>query len=202
MKKCRISTTDLDQLTWFRRIEAMTVEELVGRLWHKSATNEKMRVGTAWHEIMEDPPNKIEKISRSGYHFHVKCDAEVILPEIREIKATKIYLLDDIEVTLVGKVDGITGSKITDNKVTFRAPSMENYMESFQWKAYLDIFAGNIFEYVIYQGSILKNKRVNINHIQKLLLYKYPGMRKDLVAGIHDLLTFYKQHMPDKIRGD
>jgi len=198
MKTCRISASDLDQMVWYYRMLNMSTDDLCQRLLHKAEPNEKMRVGTLWHEVLENSTGDIDEIDHGGYHFKVLADAHITLPKLKEDKSTIDYQIGDVLVTLVGKVDAIDCFKIIDHKATFKAPNLDTYMESYQWKAYLEIFKHNVFEYIAYQCKI-KGKTVSIVNVDKLKMYRYPGMKMDLFCGIIDLLDFFKAYLPEKI---
>lgn len=195
--KCILHVTDLDSWLWFKKIDAMPTEEMIGRLLRTEPPNENMLRGTAWHTVLENPNDLIDTIEQDGYKFIIDCEAEIVLPQIREIRTNKTYSIDGIDVTLTGKLDGITIPKITDHKLTFK-PNMDTYADSYQWRAYLDIFCADIFEYIIYHGYA-KNNIVTIKNISTLKMYRYPKMLEDIKIGISELLNFIKTHVPQML---
>lgn len=190
--------TDLDSWIWFNKLDDMPKEELIGRLLRTEPPNEQMLMGTAWHSVLENPPETINSIKRGGFEFIVECDAEIVLPQIREIRSEKTYFIDGVKVTLTGKVDGITGNMVDDHKLTFN-PNPENYLNAYQWKAYLDIYNADIFEYIIYHG-FADEKTITIRDVSTMRLYRYPKMKKDLEFGISELLGFVKSYVPQMIK--
>lgn len=203
--KLKLSATDLDSWIWYNRIESMTSEELINRLKRLEPPNEQMMMGTALHSIFEDPPPRRassvggwDTIEREGYLFRFECDCEVKLPQVREIKARKTFEINGVEVTLTGKCDGVTGNKITDHKLTFR-PNPENYFSSYQWKAYLDIFNADVFEYIIYHGSA-KGNEISVRDVSHMKMYRYPEMEDDLKVGVSELLQFIKTNAGELIK--
>lgn len=194
--KASFTVTDLDAMVWFRRMEDMETEELVARLRRQSVPNAKMLMGTAFHAVLENPPDVIDTVEMNGFRFRIDCDAEIILPQIREIRASKEYFVNGVTVTLSGGCDGITGNEVTDHKLTFR-PEPENYLDSFQWKAYLDIYHADIFTYYLYHAKE-DREVISICDISALKLYRYPGMEDDVRDGISDLVSFAKEHLPEK----
>ncbi len=199
MKSITLHVTDLDSMLWYRKLEDMDSDAMVSRLKRTSSPNDKMLYGTAWHSIIERPPDEIETIERNGITFRVECDAEIILPQIREIRATKAYDVDGVRVILTGGCDGATGNKISDHKLTFN-PEPETYLTSYQWRAYLDIYNADSFEYIIYHAKEGKgDKEVIIKDVSTITMFRYPGMVDDLISGIHDLLGFIKAKCPEMI---
>ena len=180
----------------------MTVEDLVRRLKHLEPSNEKMIIGTGWHKVLENPDRDvIEEVTVDGYTYVVDFDAKFALPHIKETKATKEYIVGDVLVTLVGKLDGITGNRIRDYKVTFKAPNPESYNESYQWRAYLDIFGCDALDYYVFQASNRTgSKKVVLKNFQIITQYGYFGMKKELVGRIGELVDFIKTHAPEMIK--
>lgn len=187
--------SELDQMLWFGRLDDMTNEDLAARLRGQQPPNAKMKIGTAWHAILENPPSlNFEAVEMDGYRFRIACDGEIALPQIREIRGTKQYG----DVTLSGGCDGITGNELTDHKLTFR-PDPENYLTSYQWRAYLDIFNADRFVYNLYHAKPDLDGVINIVDISTLPLYRYAGMVDDLMLGINDLVDFCRAHVPERV---
>lgn len=197
----KVHVTDLDQLLWFRRIESMTTDELVSRLRRESPPNRAMAMGTAWHNILENPPNdELVAVECDGFNFLIECDAEITLPQVREIRAEKTYSVDGVDVTLTGGCDGITGNVVTDHKMTAR-PDPEKYFDSYQWRAYLDIYGADVFEYVLYHALDRgedKGNQVIVRDVVPFRLYRYPEMHDDLMAGIREFVEFARVHLPER----
>lgn len=193
-----LHVTDLDGYLWYQKIEKMTAEELRDRILRKSPPNDRMMMGTAWHSILENPPSyDIKEVEKDGYTFTVDCDATILMPQIVEIRAHKTYHIGGYDVTLTGKVDGITGNMINDHKLTFRH-DVENYFDSYQWRAYLDIFNADYFTYYIYAAKE-KDKHVTITDISSFTVYRYPGMVVDLENGINNMVQFIKTQIPEML---
>jgi hypothetical protein len=187
--------TDLDTLSWYYKIESMTVADVIARLLRTEEPNLKMKRGTAWHSVLENPPDSLDTVTKDGFTFEITCDAAIMLPQVREVRAEKTYRLDGMDITLTGGCDGISGLKVTDHKLTFK-PNPETYMESYQWRAYLDIFDADVFEYIIYAARDNKDKVV-IYDISTMPLYRYPEMQDDLMVGIRSLVGFCQAHIPE-----
>lgn len=193
----KIHVTDLDQLLWFRRLDSMTLDDLVSRLRREAPANRAMEMGTAWHSVMENPPeDEFAAVERDGFNFVVECDAEITLPQVREIRAQKTYVVDGTQVTLTGGCDGITGNTVIDHKLTAR-PDPEKYFDSYQWRAYLDIYEADIFRYVLWHAKD-EGERVLIRDVSELPLYRYPKMKDDLLAGVFEFVDFARSHLPER----
>lgn len=194
----KLHVTDIDGFQWYKRIESMTVDDMIERLLRTSKPNEQMKMGTALHSILEDPPNEIDRIERDGFTFIFDCDSTISIPQVREIRAEKEYITNGINVVLTGKCDGITANQVDDHKLTFR-PNPENYFSSYQWWAYLDIFDADKFRYIIYSAR-KKGRTVTIYDVSELTVYRYPEMEKDLLVGLSGLVEFIKYYVPSMIK--
>jgi hypothetical protein len=197
MKHIKLHVTDLDSYRWYRIIDSMTIDEMRGRLLRTEAPNDNMLRGTAWHSILENPPSEITSLERDGWIFNVNCDCTLTIPSIREIRVNKRYHIGDYDVTITGKCDGITGNQVDDHKLTFR-PNPENYLDAYQWRAYLDLFNADVFRYIVYAAKS-NGKQVNIYDVSELKLYRYPSMVDDLILGIKDIVGFIEEHVPEMV---
>ncbi|MFW5973408.1 MAG: hypothetical protein ACOCTG_05385 [Bacteroidota bacterium] len=176
----------------------MEAEDLAARLRGEVGPSRAMEIGTAWHAVLEDPPSlEIEEIESLGHRFRVECDATLELSPIRELRAEHVYEVDGVSVTLTGAVDGLAGTVITDHKLTSRIDP-ERYFGSYQWRAYLDIFGADAMDYRLFEAKD-ETDVIRITDMQTIRLYRYPGMREDLIAGIRDYLDFVRQYMPEHL---
>jgi hypothetical protein len=199
MKECiTLHCTDLDGWVWYNRLDSMTKDEFIGRLLRTDPPNFKMLAGTAFHSIMENPPDLISTINKDGFTFIVDCDVEIQLPQVREIRANKTYFVNGVYVTLTGGTDGITGNRVDDHKLTFD-PKPENYFDSYQWRAYLDIYNADMFKYILYHG-VEDGNTITIKDVSTMFMYRYPNMQNDLMYKISELLLFTRDNIPGMIK--
>lgn len=198
MKRLLLHVTDLDGFVWYYRLEDMSVDEMRARLLRQSEPNRQMLAGTAFHSVLENPPDALDVVERNGFKFRFDCDAEIVLPQSREIRSNKEYDIDGIIVTLTGKYDGASLPEITDHKLTFK-PNPEIYLNAYQWKAYLSIFNADVFKYYIYSASDSGDEIV-IKDVSTLKMYRYPEMEQDLTHGIRQLTNFIKEYVPEMVQ--
>lgn len=198
MDSLLLHVTDLDQLVWYYRIESMTVEELRGRLLRTEPANEAIEIGTIWHDLMENPPDEISTVEHKGWKFNVTCDDSITIPTVREIRTKKEYKIDGCVVTLTGKCDGIDQPTMIDHKLSFK-PNPESYFGAYQWRAYLDMFNSDRFSYYIYHAKKTGPKEVLIFNVDRITMYRYPGMEDDLRTSIVNAVDFIKRYVPEMI---
>jgi hypothetical protein len=198
MQALRISATDIDQLRYYRDTDEMELADLIARLKHLMPSSEAMEAGTALHAALENATEgTFGGFERDGFTFSFECDADLDLPALREMKATREYLIDDVVVTLVGKVDATHGKAIFDHKFTAQFDA-DRYLGSFQWKAYLEIFGANAFTWNIFEARESAPKNYLIRNVHKLTMHRYPGMAEDVERDIREFVVFARDHLPER----
>lgn len=157
-----------------------------------------MLAGTAFHKAIETAePGEHKGLSADGYTFAFNTDAEIDLPVIREIKLTRLYLVDDVEVTLVGKVDAIHGKRIDDHKLTATFDA-EKYLDSYQWRIYLEIFEADEFRWNVFEAKDEQPDYYVIRNVHRLPASRYPGMGEDVEREVRRFVGFAREHLPER----
>jgi len=199
----RVSPSDLDQIIWYNRIEAMTAEELTARLRRETPPEPHMLAGSAWHDFLENHPAGIVENGEyewQGFRFQINLDDEVAieLPQAREAFGARAIVVDGEEVELRCKADGITGGIVNEYKLS-KNGDVETRMESLQWKAYLYVFSAYAARYTVFKRW-QRGFLVKIEEVSETMLYRYPTMMDDLRAGIREYVAFCRQHCPDVLQ--
>lgn len=187
----RLSVTDLDQYLYWLELEDAGPEWLIDRLTIFEPSP-AMQAGTAFHGALEHLTNSASLLVHDRYTFTFECDAEIRLPQQRELKIEREILPG---IILSGKIDGLDGNRIVDYKLTERLDA-ERYMDSMQWRAYLMLFETNEFEYSIFEGSPERGSErdyiVRAHH--SLKFYSYPGMGSYVKQCANALASFVRDH--------
>lgn len=191
----KVSVTDVDAYLRWRSEEDMPLESLLRRLRREDPPTENMMAGRALHAWLErSEPCEVDVFESDGYHFVVECDIALPVLGMRELKATKTYELDGESVPLVGKVDTIIGNRVEDHKTTGQFDA-ERFLNSFQWKAYLDIFGADHFRWNVFEmrkdTKRIRNYRVTNFHV--LDQRRYAGMGDDVRRALADYAHFARQ---------
>lgn len=140
--------------------------------------NERMAAGTALHAWLEKSATGEFDEGRVGdYIFVFDCDASLNLVKVKEQRSFRDY--GDLRVT--GKVDAIEAGRITDYKLIIdHQVEGEQYMDSYQWRYYLDIFGANAFDYVIFEAHRQGDDDIlHIKDVHKITQYRYPDLHQD-----------------------
>jgi hypothetical protein len=144
-----------------------TEEALIESLEGKFTGNDKTKTGGAFHKIIEDPSAcKLDKDARvivddfvfTQDQFMVAVSYRKQHPVmIHEVDAYKIYNVNGFgEIMVTGRVDGIEGREIRDAKTKYRQPDFGEYIDSIQWKFYLDMLKLDVFYYDIFEVKSFK----------------------------------------------
>lgn len=195
----RVSATDIDAYRRYRADEDMTLDEFVAQMRREFEPTPAMAAGTALHKALElAEPGDFATLKANGHTFTVETIARLDLPDIREAKATKDYQVGPITVTLVGKVDAAVGNRIDDHKLTSRFDA-ERFLNSYQWRLYLEIFSADIFRWNVFEGRETEPCNWTIFAFHPLVTYRYPKMGEDVEREVGLFAEFASKHLPERI---
>lgn len=154
------------------------------------AAIERMAAGTALHWFIETWDRsggelELPTIKAGDYRFDFACgDIDVAVAPEREVELIGTY--DGMKV--VGHADGVWSELkiITDYKTTQRF-DFDRYMESYQWRFYLDLAQCNE---MLYQVFVMKPfgepHCYSVNEFHTLTQYAYPTMHEDCLQLVRD----------------
>ena len=189
-----------------------TEENLLETLTGKFTGNEYTRIGTAFHKIVESGDVTIHEgdlrrlridefdVLMNQQHIDIALQYKAENKGcFHEIRTTKKYLIEGIEITVSGGLDLLLGNLIRDIKTKYSAIRSEaDYTDSYQWRFYLDLFDVPKFCYDVFEFKGYKKER-DLYDVSKLKLIRhepiecleYAGMRKD----IEKLLTQFVEYL-------
>lgn len=204
MQTLRTSASDLDALRYYMADEDGDLAELLASLRREKPPTESMLAGTALHTALENCViGDHAELTADGYTFDLRCEGELDLPEVRELKATRDYEINGCLVTLVGKVDGLHGRRVDDHKFTARYDA-ERFMASMQWRVYLEVFGADEFRWNVFEGrqDTTDPKRYMIFALHRLTMHRYPGIGDDVERAVARFLDFARVHLPERIMAE
>ncbi|HEX7113656.1 MAG TPA: hypothetical protein VF193_00855 [Steroidobacter sp.] len=194
----RLSVTMLDSYLYWRESE-MELDELVARIKGEAEPTQEMLAGHAFHKLLEHASAGEFTVSAvDGFEFEFALDQEFALPEIRELKGEHVFETPVGPVTLVGKVDGLSGISVRDYKLTERFDA-ERYTDSYQWRSYLTMFSAEVFIYDVFQARY-DGPRVVVYDYHQLRLHAYPAMAADVHREVCGLAEIVAKYVPEKIQ--
>ncbi len=203
MNYLRVSASDIDTFRYFLATEDQDLDDLIAQLRRKWTPTVPVLAGRAFHIALENAKEgDYEFLEADGYNFDLSgLEGEIDLPDIREVKATKDYQVNDVTVTLVGKVDAIHGRRVDDHKFTSRYDA-ERFLNSYQWRIYLDVFDADEFRWNVFEGKQAHkddDKVYDVRALHRLTMHRYPGMDHDVREALVAFTDFARRHLPEKI---
>jgi len=194
----RLSVTDLESFRYWRDDEESELPDLLRRLQRLDPPTDQMEAGRAFAKLFEQANvGEIKWATVDGWRFRFDLDAELELAPVRELKTERVFQTPSGPVTLVGMVDGTTGRRIRDQKLTQRWDA-EKYTESLQWRAYLVMLGADTFTYDVFVGRY-KGQEVTIGEYHPLTFYAYPNMAEDVQRAVNELAAIVAHHLPERV---
>jgi hypothetical protein len=121
---------------------------------------------------------------------------------IHEVPVRRVYQVGEHSIQMSGRVDGMEGIQVHDAKTKFRAIDWQEYMDSLQWRFYLDMLDLNTFFYDVFEvrgfdqlqpGAISYLPGVTILPAESLKCESYPDMYNDCLYWLRQFME-YIQH--------
>jgi hypothetical protein len=134
----------------------------------------KTSFGGAYHIIIEgqSKPCVLTKSQYAGDYVFTEKQAAPALEYrkahpsmVHEMNVRKVYETTYMPIQVTGRVDAVEGLSVRDAKCKFRAPDWEEYIDSCQWKFYLDMLDAEIFCYDVFEIKGFKEDDYCKNHL-------------------------------------
>lgn len=201
----RMSVSDLESYRFWRADEESVMDDLVARLKRTDPPTEQMAAGRALAKLFETHAGHgvdVETVDGWTFDFSDMTGTMPLSP-LRELKAELRFDTEHGPVMLVGKVDGLHGKTVRDQKLTERWDA-ENYLDSLQWRAYLVMFRADEFVYDVFQRNKHNDgdRDVLIREYHELKFYTYPGINADVRAAVVELAGVIARYVPSLITAD
>jgi len=195
MRTLRVSATDLDAFRRYKASEDVTLEHLLAQLRREMPPTPAMLAGSALHRALElAPPGEFESLEARGHRFTFPGNCDISLPDLREMKLAADREVGGVLVTLVGQVDALHGRTVTDHKFTTRFDP-ERFLNSYQWRIYLDLFDADRFEWIVYEARETDERCFDIHQVHTLSAHRYPGMSADIERELRGFVDLAKTHL-------
>lgn len=196
--------SEVESFRQWRQDEDAELETLLARLRGQTEPSAAMLAGTAFHKALETAPTGLEvtEISANDYTFTFAGNFTVELPAIREVRASKTWLVDGEPVCISGQLDAIHGKRVEDHKTTGRFDP-ERYLTGYQWRLYLTIFGADAFRWNVFEITETDEPghwQVFAQH--RLEQCRYPGMEADCERLVTDLARFARNYMPERVKSE
>lgn len=203
----RMSVTELESFRYWKGKDDPDTAELIADLSRKLEPTPQMEAGQALAKFFETTKEgEVYAHDVDGWTFDFGAlDHEFHVPPFREVKGEKLYETPSGPVTLVGKVDGLDAKVVHDEKLTERWDA-EKYLDSLQWRAYLDMFGADKFVYDVFvakyekRDGVIVGKVVEIKDYQPFPLYRYPRIALDVRAAVVELAEVIVNFLPERVK--
>lgn len=161
----QIRVTQLEKFRRFRDDVSSydTEDSVIETLSGVFKGNEYTQIGTAFHKIIEDG----EALYIGNDEFKLQSDVTVFMNKqqvdialsyrnsltdaFHEIRLDKNYHTPFFDANVTGCSDIIIGNIIHDIKTKYSTPQQQEYIDSCQWRFYLEIFELDQFVFDIFQ---------------------------------------------------
>lgn len=193
--------SEVESFRQWRDDEEASLEQLLSRLRGQTLPSPAMEAGTAFHAALETAQTgEVSELVANGYTFTFAGDFTAELPAIREVRASKTWLVDGEPVTISGQLDAIEGKRVEDHKTTARFDP-ERYLTGYQWRLYLEIFGADHFRWNVFEIAEKDHPlEWEVFAAHRLEQYRYPGMNADCARVVEDLARFARIYLPERRR--
>jgi hypothetical protein len=189
--------SNVEAFRYFEQNEEADALDFIQELQFGIAESPAMRAGTAFHKALElaEAGTELYELESMGHLFTFADDFEVRLPVIRELRASKTYMVDGQPIVISGQVDGIEGVRVDDHKTTSRFDP-DRYLTGYQWRLYLDIFGASHFRWNVFELAGQDDPmRYEVRAQHTLEQYRYPTLPADCQALVERFARFVREHV-------
>lgn len=120
---------------------------------------------------------------------------------VREVALSKLYSTPNFDLIITGTTDAVEGITLRDTKFKFSQFDVADFIDSFQWRCYLDMIGLDIFYYDFFKVSgfntIEDCPKAQIHECESMMVKRYTGMEQDIATVINefaDWITFKNLH--------
>lgn len=195
MKAYRVS--NVERFRQYELDEDADVATLVADITGWSEGSTAMKAGTAFHKALELSTTGLEvgSFEQDGFTFYFPESMAVELAPIREVRASKTYIVDGQPIVISGQLDQIDGKRIDDHKTTGRFDP-ERYLEGCQWKLYLDIFGADRFRWNVFEIAAIDDEGAyEVKAAHRLEQCRYPALGADCQAIVERFARFVREYI-------
>lgn len=187
----------------------ITEQSVIDSLTGKFEGNVYTHIGSAFHSIVENgcetPMKAVEGgalMFIAGNEVHLSLDQIQVALDYRDehpLAFHEIRLRKDYGRAIVtGCADMIDGVEIRDIKTKYSAPSDKEYIDSCQWRYYLDIFGADVFHFdlFVFNGYNKDKHGYDVSsleltrHTPPITCYRYPEMESDNILLLNQFLDW------------
>lgn len=205
----------------------ITEQSVIDGITQEFTGNEFTRIGTAFHSIVETGLPVAEKVTQGVRKFTyygketeepVPCgrkfdiDGYGVVLDVPQCKAALDYrnehpgafheireYKDFGEAVVTGCADMIDGTEIRDIKTKYSVPKDTDYINSCQWRYYMQLFNVDVFHFDLFVfDGYNKDKHgydvrgLPLRRHEPITVYRYPTMEQDNANLLHEFMEWIK----------
>lgn len=203
----------------------ITEQSVIDGITQEFTGNEYTRIGTAFHSIVETGQPVAEKVPQGVRKFTyygkemeepVPCgrkfdiDGYGVVLDVPQCKVALEYrnehpgafheireYMDFGEAVVTGCADMIDGTEIRDIKTKYSVPKDADYINSCQWRYYMQLFGADVFHFDLFVfDGYNKDKHgydvrgLPLKRHEPITVYRYPNMEQDNRRLLDDFLKW------------
>lgn len=191
----RISCTTLESYRLFVEQDWMEEAALIASIKGEFVPTDAMRLGTAFHRVLETPARYRVPLGYlcDGFHFPDATMREPLaLIDRRGTFEVKGTMLVDGH-TIVAKADQIVGAAIVEHKTTTSSYDIDKYLPSYQWRYEAAIFQPVSITYRTFLLEEPTGQIVGLRGIEGVTVYPYPALEADCRDLVRQFVDYVKQ---------
>lgn len=176
----------------------ITEQSVIDSVTGEFKGNEQTRIGTAFHKIVQDGDYNLDYDYHAG-HYYIDVDGNIVKFTVPQVRVALAYrnehpnayhefrgYKDYGRAIVTGCADMIDGVEIRDIKTKYSTPSDADYINSCQWRYYLDIFGADVFHFdlFVFNGYNKDKHGYDVRgleltrHTPPITCYRYPEMEE------------------------
>lgn len=180
-----------------------TEQSVIDTICGEFKGNSLTRIGTAFHTIVEKGlPYLGKPLSIDGHDVYLSKEQWYTALEYRDEHPGafhEIRLYKDYGPAIVtGCADMIDGLEIRDIKTKYSTPSDSDYINSCQWRYYLELFGADVFHFdlFVFNGYNKDKHGYDVQeleltrHMPPITCYRYDGMEEDNQKLLNEFLVW------------
>jgi len=199
----RLSITTVEAFRLWRDTgDWMDLADLEATIKKASVPTEKMLRGIAFHSVLERPVSETP-FAEKQYRMSASDGTadfifagegiDRVLQIWPKLPAPEVKSTFDVDgITVVGVADALEGVTVWEAKCTEKI-DVENYFDSFQWRALLKLYDATVAKYVLAQGRDCGGRFIAIDNVLPMTLYRYPKLDEDVRRLVGDCAQFVCQ---------
>ena len=204
----------------------ITEQSVIDSITGKFTVNVYTKIGQAFHKIVEEGTPKCDKVDageRTFLHYNkeqkepVPCgrsfdiEGDKVIMDIAQCKTALSYrneypnafheirLYKDFgDAIITGCADMVNGVEIRDIKTKYSYPTDADYINSCQWRFYLQLFNLDVFHFdlFIFEGYDKDKHGYDVRGLPlkryepAITCYRYDGMEQDNMNLLHSFLEW------------